>query len=254
MSAMLKSSNVCRQTLSRDPSSRMAISKTAVPSARVCSPSSAKPSLTSRRDMRAQAQRRSPNVTPDVVVGKGQDEQHLDLYNYLLRQRIIFLGGYVNDKMATQIVGSLLALEQLDEEEEIRIYINSTGGQPYSIFGVLDTMKSIKPPIQTVALGACYSYASLLLAEVFRQERLCGLFSVVQQRLIWWLRQYKWRRLEGLQIVISGNSCYVLLCGLKCSVRNSSVVSFLRSSKGLSGGFQGDMYQVQTGEEQQRLE
>eukprot|EP00967_Tisochrysis_lutea_P115582 scaffold185273_cov19-Tisochrysis_lutea.AAC.4 len=89
-------------------------------------------------------------------------------------------------QMATQIVGSLLALEALDEEEDIRIYINSpglstrqnathpqgetlstptprAGGQPYSVFGVLDAIKSIKPDVQTLGLGACYSYASLIL-------------------------------------------------------------------------------------------
>jgi len=88
----------------------------------------------------------------------------MDLMNYLLRQRIIFLSGYVNDKLATQIVGSLLALEAMDEEEDIRLYINSSGGQPYSVIGVVDTIQSIKPQVQTVALGAVYSYSSLILA------------------------------------------------------------------------------------------
>ncbi|GFH28324.1 ATP-dependent Clp protease proteolytic subunit [Haematococcus lacustris] len=88
----------------------------------------------------------------------------IDLFNYLLRQRIIFLTGYVNDKVATQIVGSLMALDTMDQEEDIRMYINSSGGQPYSIFGVLDAMKAVKPDIQTLGLGACYSYASLILA------------------------------------------------------------------------------------------
>ncbi|KAL6760873.1 inactive subunit of chloroplast ClpP complex [Haematococcus lacustris] len=108
--------------------------------------------------------RRSPVITPDVVVGKGDDQTSIDLFNYLLRQRIIFLTGYVNDKVATQIVGSLMALDTMDQEEDIRMYINSTGGQPYSIFGVLDAMKAVKPDIQTLGLGACYSYASLILA------------------------------------------------------------------------------------------
>jgi len=115
--------------------------------------------------------RRSPVITPDVTVGKGEEETSIDLFNYLLRQRIIFLAGYVNDKMATQIVGSLLALEALDEEEDIRIYINSPGGQPYSVFGVLDAIKSIKPDVQTLGLGACYSYASLILAAGTKGKR-----------------------------------------------------------------------------------
>jgi len=122
-------------------------------------------------DVSVKGIRRSPVITPDVAVGKGDEETSLDLYNYLLRQRIIFLSGYVNDKIATQVVGSLLALEAMDEEEDIRIYINSSGGQPYSIFGVLDTIRSVKPPIQTLGLGACYSYASLILASGTKGKR-----------------------------------------------------------------------------------
>nr|ACJ24246.1 hypothetical protein [Dunaliella viridis] len=115
--------------------------------------------------------RRSPVITPDVVVGKGEEETSIDLFNYLLRQRIIFIAGYVNDKVATQIVGALLALEAIDEEEDIRIYINSPGGQPYSVFGVVDAIKSIKPDVQTLGLGACYSYASLILAAGSKGKR-----------------------------------------------------------------------------------
>lgn len=73
--------------------------------------------------------------------------------------------------MCTQVVGSLMALEQLDEKAEIRMYINSPGGSPYAVLGLVDTMLSIKPPIQTLALGACYSYASLVL--VSRERAVC---------------------------------------------------------------------------------
>ncbi|KAI8463860.1 MAG: Clp protease-domain-containing protein [Monoraphidium minutum] len=117
------------------------------------------------------AQRRSPVIAPDIAIGNGDDATFMDLYNYLLRQRIIFLSGYVNDKLATQVVGSLLALEAMDDEEEIRLYINSPGGQPYSIIGLVDTMQSIKPPIKTVALGAAYSYASLLVGAGTKGRR-----------------------------------------------------------------------------------
>ncbi|MEW5313823.1 MAG: hypothetical protein WDW38_005360 [Sanguina aurantia] len=119
---------------------------------------------TSQRDVSAQGVRRSPNVTPDISVGSGEDETSIDLFKYLLSNRIVYLGGYINDKIATQVVGSLLALEAMDEEEDIRLYINSTGGQPYSVIGIIDTIQSIKPKVQTLALGACYSYSSLLLA------------------------------------------------------------------------------------------
>lgn len=110
-------------------------------------------------------------VTPDIQIGQGDDAVYMDLYKYLLTNRIIFIGGYINDKMATQIVGSLLALEQLDEQEDIRLYINSPGGQPYSIIGILDAIQSIKPDVQTVGLGCCYSYASLVLAAGTKGKR-----------------------------------------------------------------------------------
>jgi ATP-dependent protease ClpP protease subunit len=88
--------------------------------------------------------------------------------------------------MATQIVGSLMALEAMDEEEEIRMYINSPGGQPYSIFGVLDAMATIKPPIQTLGLGACYSYASLILVG-WSCSWLCDLAQPVSYSSMWLL-------------------------------------------------------------------
>eukprot|EP00879_Flechtneria_rotunda_P010376 GHRR01010852.1.p1 GENE.GHRR01010852.1~~GHRR01010852.1.p1 ORF type:complete len:215 (+),score=50.35 GHRR01010852.1:214-858(+) len=131
-----------------------------------------------RRLSPVQARRRSPVIAPDIIIGKGEEQMGMDLFNYLLRQRVIFLSGYVNDKLATQIVGSLLALEAMDEEEEIRMYINSPGGTPYSVIGVVDAMQSIKPPIQTVALGACYSYSSLLLVRACR-----GDFAVLSWRV-----------------------------------------------------------------------
>ena len=68
-------------------------------------------------------------------------------------------------QLSTQIVGSLLALEAMDEEAPIRLYINSPGGTPYAVIGVVDAMRQVKCPIQTVALGACYSYSSLILVS-----------------------------------------------------------------------------------------
>ncbi|KAG2449929.1 hypothetical protein HYH02_000033 [Chlamydomonas schloesseri] len=125
----------------------------------------------SRRNVEARGIRRSPVVTPDIQIGHGEDAIEMDLYRYLLTNRIIFIGGYINDKMATQIVGSLMALEAVDENEDIRIYINSPGGQPYSVLGVVDAIQSIKPDVQTVALGACYSYASLVVAAGTKGKR-----------------------------------------------------------------------------------
>jgi len=83
---------------------------------------------------------------------------------YLLRQRIVFVSGYIDDKLATRAVGALLALEAIDPEAEIRLYVNSPGGQPYSVIGLVDAIRAVKPPVRTVALGAVYSFASLVLA------------------------------------------------------------------------------------------
>jgi ATP-dependent Clp protease protease subunit len=74
-------------------------------------------------------------------------------------------------QLSTQIVGSLLALEAMDEEAPIRLYINSPGGTPYSVIGVVDAMQQVKCPIQTVALGACYSYSSLILVREQRWNK-----------------------------------------------------------------------------------
>jgi ATP-dependent Clp protease protease subunit len=95
----------------------------------------------------------------------------VDIYNYLLQQRILCLNSYVNDKVATQIVGSLMALETIDDKEPIKLYINCSGGQPYSVFGILDTIKTLKPELHTYGLGACYSYASLILASGTQGKR-----------------------------------------------------------------------------------
>lgn len=127
-----------------------------------------------------QARRRSPVIAPDISYGRGEEQGFVDLFNYLLRQRIIFLSGYVNDKLSTQIVGSLLALEAMDEEAPIRLYINSPGGTPYAVIGVVDAMRQVKCPIQTVALGACYSYSSLILAAGEKGQR----FSMKNTRIM----------------------------------------------------------------------
>lgn len=112
----------------------------------------------------AARQRRSPVIAPDILMRDGQDESSMDIMKYLLKQRIVFVSGFVSDKMCTQVVASLLALEALSEEEEIRLYINSPGGSPYAVVGLVDAIQSIKPPVQTLAMGCCYSYSSLILA------------------------------------------------------------------------------------------
>ncbi|KAK9862625.1 hypothetical protein WJX84_002874 [Apatococcus fuscideae] len=102
----------------------------------------------------------------------GEDPQDgTDMMGYLLRNRIIFIGARIDDKLATQIVASLMALENLNPEEDIKIYINSSGGQSYSVVSILDAMSVIKPDISTVAFGVAASTATLLLAAGTKGKR-----------------------------------------------------------------------------------
>jgi ATP-dependent Clp protease protease subunit len=91
--------------------------------------------------------------------------------SYLGRQRIIFVGQRITDMAATQIVAQLLALESIDPTAEIRMYINSSGGAPYSINAILDTMEILQCPIATVAMGCCMSQSTLLLAAGTKGRR-----------------------------------------------------------------------------------
>lgn len=89
----------------------------------------------------------------------------MDLYSYLLRNRIIFLSGFIDFEVSTKIVGSILALEALDEEEGIKIYINSPGGSIYTVMGIVDVIRASKVEISTVAFGITGGNASLILVD-----------------------------------------------------------------------------------------
>lgn len=83
---------------------------------------------------------------------------------YLNRQRIVFVGDRITDTIATNVVAQLLAMEAIDPDTEIQMYINSGGGIPYAIMAIIDTMKQLSCPVSTVALGCCMSQSTLLLA------------------------------------------------------------------------------------------
>eukprot|EP00884_Botryococcus_braunii_P014424 jgi/Botrbrau1/22983/Bobra.0030s0049.1 len=112
--------------------------------------------------------RRDPVIAPGIQISQND---MVDLYNYLLRNRIIYVGSRITDEVATNIVASLLALEMADDSADIRMYINSGGGSAYAITGVLDTMRAVKPDISTIALGQCISTSTLLLAGGTKGKR-----------------------------------------------------------------------------------
>lgn len=112
----------------------------------------------------------SPILSPAIPVGEREGE-YTDLMGYLLRNRIIFVGSRIDDQLACQVVASLMALEAINPTADIKLYINSPGGSPYAIVGILDTIRAIKPDISTIAMGQCASTATVLLAAGKKGKR-----------------------------------------------------------------------------------
>lgn len=103
-------------------------------------------------------------LIPTVIEKTSAGERAYDIYSRLLKDRIIFLSGSINDDMANTIIAQLLFLEAEDSEKDIYIYINSPGGYIHSGMAILDTMNYIKPEIHTICVGMAASMASIILA------------------------------------------------------------------------------------------
>ena len=101
---------------------------------------------------------------PYVVEKTGRGERSYDIYSRLLKDRIIMLGGEINDSVASSIVAQLLFLEAEDPEKDIYLYINSPGGVITSGFSIFDTMNYIKPDICTICIGQAASMGAFLLS------------------------------------------------------------------------------------------
>ena len=104
------------------------------------------------------------NLIPMVVEQSNRGERAYDIYSRLLKERIIFLVGPVNDTVATLVTAQLLFLESENPKKEISFYINSPGGLVTSGLGIYDTMQYIKPPVSTLCIGQASSMGSFLLA------------------------------------------------------------------------------------------
>ena len=104
------------------------------------------------------------NLIPMVVESTNRGERSWDIYSRLMRERIIFLTGPVEDYMASVVTAQLLFLEAENPKKEISMYINSPGGVVTSGMAIYDTMQFIRPPIATLCIGQAASMASLLLA------------------------------------------------------------------------------------------
>ena len=120
------------------------------------------------------------NLIPMVVEQTNRGERSYDIYSRLLKERIVFLVGPVNDSVASLITAQLLFLESENPKKEISFYINSPGGLVTSGLGIYDTMQYIKPPVSTLCIGQASSMGSFLLAAGEKGKR----FSLPNSRIM----------------------------------------------------------------------
>ncbi len=104
------------------------------------------------------------SLVPMVVEDSGRGERAYDIYSRLLKDRIIFLGGTIEDHMANLIIAQLLFLESEDPDRDIHLYINSPGGVVTAGMAIYDTMQYLKAPVSTICVGQAASMGAVLLA------------------------------------------------------------------------------------------
>ena len=111
------------------------------------------------------------NLLPTVIEKTKYGERAYDIYSRLLKERIIFLGGPINDPMANAIIAQLLFLASQDPKKDIQLYINSPGGMLTSALAIYDTMQYIACPVSTVCVGSAASGAAILLGAGSKGKR-----------------------------------------------------------------------------------
>src|SRR5664280_167268 len=114
--------------------------------------------------MRAPVEHYMQHLVPMVVEQTNRGERAYDIYSRLLKERIIFITGPIEDGVATLVVAQLLFLEAENPKKEVSMYINSPGGVVTSGMAIYDTMQFVRPPVSTLCVGQAASMASLLLA------------------------------------------------------------------------------------------
>ena len=120
------------------------------------------------------------SLIPMVVEQSNKGERAYDIYSRLLKERIIFLTGQINDNVASLVTAQLLFLEAEDPKKEIYLYINSPGGLVTAGLGIYDTMQYVKPDISTLCIGQAASMGSFLLAAGTKGKR----FSLPNSRVM----------------------------------------------------------------------
>ena len=120
------------------------------------------------------------NLIPMVVEQSSRGERAYDIYSRLLKERIVFVVGPINDSVASVVTAQLLFLESEDPKKEISLYINSPGGLVTAGLGIYDTMQYIKPDVSTLCIGQAASMGSFLLAAGTKGKR----FSLPNPRIM----------------------------------------------------------------------
>ncbi|HEY8361712.1 MAG TPA: ATP-dependent Clp endopeptidase proteolytic subunit ClpP [Tissierellaceae bacterium] len=110
-------------------------------------------------------------LVPIVIEQTGRGERSYDIYSRLLKERIIFIGGEIDDATANLVVAQLLFLESEDPDKDIQLYINSPGGSVSAGFAIYDTMQYIKPDVSTICVGLAASMGAFLLAAGAKGKR-----------------------------------------------------------------------------------
>jgi ATP-dependent Clp protease, protease subunit len=119
-------------------------------------------------------------LVPMVVQQDSRGERSFDIYSRLLRERVVFVSGQIDDEIANLVVAQLLHLEAEDPDKDVQLYVNSPGGSVYAGLAIYDTMRFIKPDVATTCCGIAMSMGSLILAGGTAGKR----FSLPNSRIL----------------------------------------------------------------------
>lgn len=125
------------------------------------------------------------NFVPIVVEQSNRGERAYDIWSRLLKDRIIFLGGPIDDTVANLIIAQLLFLESEDPDKDVQMYINSPGGSVTAGLAIYDTMQYIKPDVATICIGSAASMGALLLSSGAKGKRYALPYSRIMVHQPW---------------------------------------------------------------------
>ena len=129
--------------------------------------------MTDIRHMNSTQDTQALNLVPIVIEQTARGERSYDIYSRLLKERVVFIVGPVEDYMANVIVAQLLFLESENPDKDIHLYINSPGGSVTAGLAIYDTMQFVKPDVSTMCIGQAASMGALLLAGGASGKRVC---------------------------------------------------------------------------------